>query len=102
VVISGENDDTMPLRDSLRDLVMGLHPAAERLGCVEELQRVLDVIEDGASYQRQRAVAAASGGDLVAVVDSLLEEFATGKRTTLPKLEPATAIGEPGAAGAVS
>jgi carboxylate-amine ligase len=101
-VISGEHDDTQPIRDSLRDLVQGLSPAAERLGCTEELNLVLDVVENGASYQRQRAVAAASGGDLVAVVDSLLEEFATGKRTALPKLEPASAIGEAGAAGAVS
>ena len=101
-VISGENDRTQPLRDALRELVQGLSPAAERLGCTEELNLVLDVVENGASYQRQRAVAAASGGDLIAVVDSLLEEFATGKRTALPKLEPASAIGEPGAAGAVT
>jgi carboxylate-amine ligase len=37
--------------------------------------RILDL---GASYQRQRAVAAVSGGDLTAVVDSLLAEMATG------------------------
>ena len=101
-VISGENDDTLPIRDSLRELVKGLSPAAERLGCTEQLALVLEVIEEGASYQRQRAVAAASGGDLTAVVDSLLTEFATNERTALPKLEPATATGVPGAAGAVS
>ena len=101
-VISGENDDTQPIRDSLRELVQGLQPAAERLGCVEQLALVNDIVENGASYQRQRAVAAASGGDLTAVVDSLLTEFATGERTALPKLEPASASGESGAAGAVS
>jgi YbdK family carboxylate-amine ligase len=101
-VISGENDDTQPIRDSLRELVQGLQPAAERLGCVEQLALVNDIVENGASYQRQRAVAAASGGDLTAVVDSLLAEFATGERTVLPKLDPASATGEPGAAGAVS
>ncbi|MDX6374464.1 MAG: hypothetical protein QOD98_3452, partial [Nocardioidaceae bacterium] len=58
--------------------------------------------EHGASYQRQRAVAAASGGDLTAVVDSLIQEFATGQRTELPTLQPATAIGRPAAAGASS
>jgi hypothetical protein len=47
-------------------------------------------------------VAAASGGDLTAVVDSLLQEFATGERNCLPKLEPASAIGEAGAPGAVT
>jgi carboxylate-amine ligase len=101
-VISGENDVTMPIRDSLRELVQGLQPAAERLGCVDQLALVNDVVDNGASYQRQRAVAAASGGDLTAVVDSLLAEFATGERTALPKLEPASATGQPGAAGAVS
>jgi YbdK family carboxylate-amine ligase len=101
-VISGESDSTMPIRESLRELVQGLQPAAERLGCVEQLALVNEVADNGASYQRQRAVAAASGGDLTAVVDSLLREFATGERTELTKLEPASAIGEPGAAGAVT
>ena len=44
----------------------------------------------GASYQRQRAVAAATGGDLRAVVDSLLGEMADG----LPAAAPAG--GSPG------
>ncbi len=39
-----------------------------------------DASRAGASYQRQRAVAAASGGDLTAVVDSLLAEFAQDRR----------------------
>jgi carboxylate-amine ligase len=101
-VISGENDTTQPIRQALGDLVRELQPAAERLGCAEQLALVHDVVEKGASYQRQRAVAAASGGDLTAVVDSLLQEFATGDRTDLPKLEPASAIGRPAAAGASS
>jgi YbdK family carboxylate-amine ligase len=100
-VISGENDSTRPLRDALGDLVRELQPASERLGCTDQLALVHDIVENGASYQRQRAVAAASGGDLTAVVDSLLAEFATGERTALPKLEPATS-GQSGAAGAVS
>jgi carboxylate-amine ligase len=101
-VISGENDATQPIRQALGDLVRELQPAAERLGCSEQLALVHDVVEKGASYQRQRAVAAASGGDLTAVVDSLLQEFATGERTDLPKLEPASATGRPAAAGASS
>jgi carboxylate-amine ligase len=101
-VIAGENDSTMPIREALAELVRELQPAAERLGCTEQLAVVHDVVEQGASYQRQRAVAAASGGDLTAVVDSLLAEFATGERTALPKLEPASATGTPGAAGAVT
>jgi len=52
-----------------------LAPVAERLGCTEELASVHDIVERGASYQRQRAVAAATGGDLVAVVDSVVREL---------------------------
>ncbi|GAC1439691.1 MAG: glutamate--cysteine ligase [Mycobacteriales bacterium] len=100
-VIYGENNDVRPLREALAELVHELQPTADRLGCADQLALVHDVVENGASYQRQRAVAAASGGDLTAVVDSLLAEFATGERTVLPRLEPASAVGEPGAAGAV-
>ncbi|MGZ6791793.1 MAG: glutamate--cysteine ligase, partial [Mycobacteriales bacterium] len=63
----------------LLELAADLRPAAERLGCVEELSRVEQVVAGGASYQRQRAVAAAHGGDLDPVVDSLLAEFAAGR-----------------------
>src|SRR3954452_15619886 len=42
-VISGENDATRPLRDSLRDLVQELSPAAERLGCSEQLGLINEV-----------------------------------------------------------
>jgi carboxylate-amine ligase len=101
-IIAGEADGTRPLRDDIAELVHELQPAAERLGCVEQLAVASQVLEGGASYQRQRAVAAASGGDLTAVVDSLLREFETGERTALPALKPATGIGEPAAPGAVS
>ena len=56
-------------------LVQDMRATAERLGCSAQLDTVEQVLEGGASYQRQRAVAAASGGDLTAVVDSLLAEF---------------------------
>jgi carboxylate-amine ligase len=101
-IIYGENNDVRPLREALAELVEELRPSADRLGCTDQLAVVNDVVEHGASYQRQRAVAAASGGDLTAVVDALLEEFATGERTHLPKLEPASGIGRPAAAGATS
>jgi len=101
-VIGGENDGTRPIREALGDLVRELQPAAERLGCSEQIALVHDIVENGASYQRQRAVAAASGGDLTAVVDSLLTEFATNERTVLPTLETASTTGQSGAAGAAS
>ena len=77
-IIVGQ-DGVQPVRDALRELVQDMRSTAERLGCSAELDMVEQVLEGGASYQRQRAVAAASGGDLTAVVDSLLAEFAAGK-----------------------
>ena len=96
-IIVGERPRTVPLRDALAELVLELGPAAQRLGCETELARIGDVLEHGASYQRQRQVSAASGGDLTAVVDSLLEEFATNRPTVLPVVG---GPGVPGAAGA--
>ncbi len=76
-IIVGQ-DGVQPVRDALRELVQDMRSTAERLGCSEQLDLVEQVLEGGASYQRQRAVAAASGGDLTAVVDSLLAEFEAG------------------------
>ncbi len=95
-IVVGEEDRVVPVRDALAELVQELMPAASRLGCEEELGRVLGVLDTGASYQRQRGVAAASGGDLTAVVDSLLQEFADDRPTVLPVV-----AGQPGAPGAV-
>ena len=91
-----------PVRQELRELVSDLRSSAGRLGCEGELDMVEQVLEGGASYARQRAVAAASGGDLTAVVDSLLAEFDARAPIWLPAREPAQALGEPGAAGATA
>jgi carboxylate-amine ligase len=91
-----ENNRLVPVREALLELVEDLTPTADRLGCLEELQHVRAVVEGGASYERQRAVAAASGGDLTAVVDSLIEEFATGTMTVVQP--PAEGAGAAGAA----
>ena len=77
-IIVGQ-DGVQPVRDALRELVQDMRSTAERLGCSAQLDVVEQVLEGGASYQRQRAVAAATGGDLTAVVDSLLAEFASGE-----------------------
>ena len=58
-----------------------LRPVAERLGCATELEGVLDILDRGASYQRQRAVAAAHGSghaSLEAVVGHLVAELRAG------------------------
>ncbi len=98
-IIVGE-DSVSPVRQELRELVLDMRSTAGRLGCSEQLDLVEQVLEGGASYARQRAVAAASGGDLTAVVDSLLAEFDARTPIWLPAREPAAALGEPGAAGA--
>jgi YbdK family carboxylate-amine ligase len=74
-----EDETTRPVRQELLELAHELRPAAERLGCAEELARVDEVVAGGASYERQRAVAGAHAGDLHAVVDSLLAEFTAGR-----------------------
>ncbi len=78
-IIVGDQHDTMPVREALEMLVQDLRPTAERLGCADELRVVAEILQTGASYERQRAVAAAHGGNLEAVVDSLLAEFAAGR-----------------------
>ncbi|TIC85899.1 glutamate--cysteine ligase [Nocardioides sp. GY 10113] len=61
--------------DDLVELVPRLMPVAERLGCEAELAAVLDIVERGPSYLRQRRVAERTGNDLVAVVDSVVSEL---------------------------
>ena len=57
---------------------MRLEPVAARLGCSAELADVAEIPLRGASYQRQRAVAERTGHDLVAVVDSVVNELRAG------------------------
>ncbi|HVU71326.1 MAG TPA: glutamate--cysteine ligase [Mycobacteriales bacterium] len=78
-VIVDERGTTRPLREHLLELIDDLTPIARRLGCVQQLHRVDDLLKVGPSYQRQRAVAAAAGGSLDAVVDGLLAEMRTGR-----------------------
>lgn len=61
--------------DDLDDLLERLAPLARELGCATELSSVVEIPRAGASYQRQRKVATDSGGDLVAVVDSVVREL---------------------------
>jgi glutamate---cysteine ligase / carboxylate-amine ligase len=75
MVITDAAGATAPLRDELYELFRMLQPVAERLGCAAELQVGNEVLERGASYERQRAVMAA-GGRLTNVVDALVTEFA--------------------------
>ncbi len=61
--------------DDLADLLTRLEPVAASLGCEAELRAAAEIPVRGASYQRQRRVAEAADGDLVAVVTSVVEEL---------------------------
>ena len=75
------NVSRVTVRQAISDLVEDLEPTARRLGCEAELADVHRVLAVGASYQRQRAVAAQHDGDLRHVVDSLLGEMRDGLPT---------------------
>lgn len=78
IVITDADSNERLVTEDLADLLERLAPTAERLGCSEELALVARIPDRGASYQRQRAVAERTGGDLVAVVDSVVRELSDG------------------------
>ncbi len=59
VILGADNRERL-VTDDLDDLLEKLTPTAVRLGCADELARVADIPRRGASYQRQRKVAAAT------------------------------------------
>jgi len=74
IILDADNRERL-MTDDLADLLERLTPTARRLGCEDELRAVADIPRRGASYQRQRDVATAHDGDLVAVVDSVVQEL---------------------------
>jgi carboxylate-amine ligase len=82
-VITDDHGSTAPMRDVLYELRRELEPVAERLGCGEELAVMTDVLEQGSSCERQRAIIAA-GGTLEDVVDATVIELAEDRFVTAP------------------
>ena len=78
IVILDDRCTERLVTDDLASELERLAPLAERLGCAAELASVGEIPVRGASYQRQRAVAERTDGDLVAVVDSVVEELRAG------------------------
>lgn len=68
IIILNAQGDEMLVTDHLRSEVKRLTPISEQLGCADELQGIIRLIERGAEYQLQRSVFAASGGDFREVV----------------------------------
>jgi glutamate---cysteine ligase / carboxylate-amine ligase len=77
-IVVDNSGSVQPVTEAITDLVDDLLPIARRLDCERELESIPRLIHLGASYQRQRAVAAANNGDLAAVVDSLIAEMRDG------------------------
>ncbi|MQA83332.1 MAG: glutamate--cysteine ligase [Streptosporangiales bacterium] len=74
IMITDDSGSTAPLRDQIYELIHELSPIAERLGCREELSVASEILEHGASYERQRAIVDA-GGSLEDVVSALITEM---------------------------
>jgi len=85
VILDAANRERL-VTDDVRDLVERLAPIARELGCEQELRDVDAVLDAGCSADRQRAVAAAAGGDLRAVVASLVAELDAGRPLPVPPI----------------
>ncbi|MCS5499028.1 glutamate--cysteine ligase [Cnuibacter physcomitrellae] len=77
IILNAAGDEKL-VTDAVRRELARLAPVAERLGCSAELGNVELILSQGASYQRQLAVAEANGGSLQAVVSSLTRELRHG------------------------
>jgi len=67
-----KDETTVPARDLARGLLERLKPQAQSLGCENELEGVLEIVEGGTGSQRQREVYDKSG-DFLDVVAFLIE-----------------------------
>lgn len=72
-----------PVREHLAEKIEELTPVAVELGCVREFGSIGTILDGGASYARQLAVADATDGDLRAVVQHLIREFRTGPQSSI-------------------
>jgi len=67
-----------PVAEHLRETMARLADVADELKCAREFAGVDAILTQGASYERQLAVADASHGDLREVVQHLIREFRSG------------------------
>ncbi|MGO1402625.1 MAG: glutamate--cysteine ligase [Flaviflexus sp.] len=65
--------------DTVKRMVRRLEPTAEKLGCLEELSGINDILEIGAAYQRFIEVAKRNDGSLDAVVEHMRSEMKADK-----------------------
>ncbi|WP_371131288.1 glutamate--cysteine ligase [Microbacterium sp.] len=77
VIVDAEGTQRL-VREHLVETVSALAPIAVDLGCESEFAGISTILDGGASYERQLAVADATGADLGAVVQHLIREFRSG------------------------
>jgi carboxylate-amine ligase len=77
IILDAEGNERL-VTDHLLETLNRLEPIAAKLGCPDELADVEKIISRGAGYQRQRRVAAESGGNLQAVVLDLVKQMRNG------------------------
>ena len=77
VVLDADSRERL-VTDDLADVVERLPPSPTGWAAPTSWPLVADMLARGASYQRQRAVAERTGGDLVAVVDLVVTELRDG------------------------
>ena len=73
IIVSRDTDETM-VQDDLRRLVAQLKPLAQELNCAPELDLVLEILERGGGYERQRRKFQETG-DWKAAVDLACDEL---------------------------
>ncbi|MDC4233638.1 glutamate--cysteine ligase [Actinomyces sp. B33] len=76
-LITDESGGSIGARAAIDDLVDRLRPIADDLDCAGELDSIAQIMTIGASYERQRVVAARAGVD--AVVDLMRAEMSLGR-----------------------
>lgn len=81
-VIVDADGTQRPVREHLADTLEALAPTAVELGCGREFGGIATILDGGASYARQLAVADAADGDLSAVVHHLIREFRSGPESS--------------------
>lgn len=82
LILDRAGNEELVTTDLRERVVPMLEPVAADLGCTRELASVLDIIDTGASYQRQRIVAARHAGALDSVVAALVAEMHAGRPLT--------------------
>lgn len=79
IIITDAAGEEELVTDAVSRWLAVLAPVADDLGCARQLDDVRVILRRGASYQRQRTAAHRAGGELEAVVRSLVAEMRAGR-----------------------